>query len=223
MRKLLPGLLALAAAAGFSVWAYPQLPAQVATHFNLQGEPNGWSSRLMAVALVPAIGLVMALAFTFLPRIDPKKANYEKFGPTWWTIANAGLVLLALIHVVMLGKALGWPINMSRIVGLSVGGLFILIGNLMTRMRPNWFMGIRTPWTLSSDTVWRKTHRFGGIAFVIAGVCIAATGVLESRWALYAAIGMAIVAGLGSVVYSYVVWKGEQAGQGGEGSRAAGK
>jgi uncharacterized membrane protein len=99
--------------------------------------------------------------------------------------------------------------------------MFILIGNLMTRIRPNWFMGIRTPWTLSSDTVWRKTHRFGGVAFVIAGVCIAVTGLLGSGWALYAAIGTAVVAGLGSVVYSYVVWKGEQAGQ--MDSGAAGK
>lgn len=218
---MLPGLLALAAAAGFSLWAYPQLPARVATHFDLQGDPNGWSSRLMAAALVPVIGLVMAVVFTVLPKIDPKRANYEKFGATWWTVANAGLILLALIHVAMLGKALGWAVDISRIVGLSVGGLFILIGNLMTRIRPNWFMGIRTPWTLSSDTVWRKTHRFGGIAFVIAGVCLAATGVLESRWALYAAIGMAVVAGLGSVVYSYVLWRGEQAGQ--QGSGAAGR
>lgn len=211
MRKLIPGLLVIAAAAGFSVWAYPQLPAQVATHFDLQGEPNGWSSRLFASAFVPVLGIVLALLFTLLPRIDPKRANYEKFGATWWTVANAALMLLALVHVVTLGKALGWAINISRIVGVAVGGMFILIGNLMTRIRPNWFMGIRTPWTLSSDTVWRKTHRFGGVAFVIAGLCIAVTGLLESPWALYAAIGMAVVAGLGSVVYSYVVWKGEQA------------
>jgi len=221
VKKLLPGLLAITAATGFSLWAYPHLPAQVATHFNLQGEPNGWSSRLMAVALVPVIGIFMAFMFTFLPRIDPKKANYAKFGTTWWTVANAALILLALVHVAMLGKALGWAVDISRIVGLGVGGMFILIGNLMTRIRPNWFMGIRTPWTLSSDTVWRKTHRFGGVAFVIAGVCIAATGLLGSRWALYAAIGMAVVAALGSVVYSYVVWKGEQRGSGE--AREAGK
>ena len=221
MKKLLPGLLAITAATGFSLWAYPHLPAQVATHFNLQGEPNGWSSRLMAVALVPVIGIFMAFMFTFLPRIDPKKANYAKFGTTWWTVANAALILLALVHVAVLGKAMGWAVDISRIVGLGVGGMFILIGNLMTRIRPNWFMGIRTPWTLSSDTVWRKTHRFGGVAFVIAGVCIAATGLLGSRWALYAAIGSAVAAGLGSVVYSYVVWKGEQRGSGE--AREAGK
>ena len=123
---------------------------------------------------------------------------------------NAVLILLALIHVAMLGKALGWTINLTRIAALGLGGILVLLGNLMTRIRPNWFMGIRTPWTLSSDTVWRKTHRFGGVAFVIAGVCVAATALMASSWALYAALGLTGAAGLCSVVYSYLVWKGEQ-------------
>ena len=210
MRKLFPGLLVVAIAAGFSVWAYPQLPPVVATHFDLQGDPNGWSSRLFAAVLVPALGIVVALVFTALPHIDPKRANYAKFGPTYWTIANAVLAFVAAVHVLMLGKALGWPINMNRVASLGIGGLFVLLGNLMTRLRPNWFMGIRTPWTLSSDTVWRKTHRFGGIAFVIAGLCIAATALLESPWALYGGMGVGGAAALATVVYSYMVWKGEQ-------------
>jgi uncharacterized membrane protein len=170
VRKLVPGLLVVAIAAGFSLWAYPRLPALVATHFDLHGDPNGWSSRLVACVLVPALGLALAVMFTVLPRIDPRGANYAKFGPTYWTIANALLFLLAGIHVFSLGKALGWAIDMAHVASLGVGGLFVLLGNLMTRIRPNWFVGIRTPWTLSSDTVWRKTHRFGGIAFVIAGL-----------------------------------------------------
>jgi uncharacterized membrane protein len=214
MRKLMPGLVLLVAAAGFSLWAYPQLPAEVATHFDLQGEPNGWSSRLLAAVLVPALGLGLVLVFTVLPRIDPRRANYALFSPTYWTVANAVLVLLAGIHVLTLGKALGWTVDMGRVAGLAVGGLFILLGNLMTRIRPNWFMGIRTPWTLSSDTVWRKTHRFGGIAFAIAGICIAATAVFSFTWVRYAAFGTAGAAALGSVVYSYVLWKREQGAAG---------
>lgn len=220
MRKLMPGLLVLAAATGFSVWAYPQLPAEVATHFDLSGEPNGWSSRLFAVVFVPALGLLLCAVFTVLPGIDPRRVNYTKFGPTYWTIANAVLVLLAGMHFFSLAKALGWNIDMSRIAALGVGGLFILLGNLMTRLRPNWFMGIRTPWTLSSDTVWRKTHRFGGVAFVIAGLSIAATSLVASRWVLYGAIGVAAAAALGSVVYSYVAWKQEQDAAGPGGTRA---
>lgn len=210
MRKLIPGLLVIAAAAIFSVWAFPQLPAQVATHFDLQGDANGWSSRLFAAGFVPVMGIVLAFLFLVLPRIDPRRANYANFGPTYWTVVNAVLILLALIHVCMLGKALGWAIDITRVAALGLGGMLILLGNLMTRIRPNWFMGIRTPWTLSSDTVWRKTHRFGGVAFVIAGLCVSGTALMNSSWALYAALGMTGAAGLCSVVYSYVVWKGEQ-------------
>jgi uncharacterized membrane protein len=212
MRKLIPGLVVLAAAAGFSIWAYPQLPAEVATHFDLDGDPNGWSSRLVATILVPLLGLVMAGAFVVLPRIDPRRANYTLFSPTYWTIVNALLVLVAGVHVLMLGKALGWVVDMSRVAGLGVGGLFILLGNLMTRIRPNWFMGIRTPWTLSSDTVWRKTHRFGGVAFAIAGVCMVATAFVAAPWLRISAIVAVGAAALGSVVYSYVIWKREQNG-----------
>jgi immunity protein, SdpI family len=210
VRKLVPGLLVVALAAAFSVWAYPQLPAQVATHFNLHGQPNGWSSRLVAALFAPALGIALALVFTVLPRIDPRGANYAKFGPTYWTIANAVLVFVAALHVLSLGKALGWDVNMTRVASLGVGGLLVVLGNLMTRIRPNWFVGIRTPWTLSSDTVWRRTHRFGGWAFMIAGLCVAFTALLASPWALYGAIGVAGAAALGSVVYSYVVWKAEQ-------------
>jgi uncharacterized membrane protein len=212
MRKLIPGLLAVAAAAGFSVWAYPQLPAQVATHFDLNGDPNGWSSRLVASILAPGLGIVLAAVFTVLPRIDPRRANYVLFGATYWTIVNAVLVLLAGIHVFVLGKALGWVVDMNRVAALGIGGIFVLLGNLMTRIRPNWFMGIRTPWTLSSDTVWRKTHRFGGVAFVIAGLCMIATAFVASRWAFYGALGAVAAAALSSVVYSYLLWKSEQNG-----------
>jgi immunity protein, SdpI family len=210
MRKLIPGLAALIAAAGFSLWAYPQLPAQVATHFDLDGSPNGWSSRLVASILVPAIGLFLVGVFTFAPRLDPRRANYALFSSTYWIIVNAVLVLMGALHILMLGKALGWAVDMTTVVGLGVGGLFILLGNLMTRIRPNWFVGIRTPWTLSSDTVWRKTHRFGGIAFAIAGVCIAATALVHISWMRYAAFGVAAAAVLGSVIYSYLLWKREQ-------------
>lgn len=210
MRKLTPALLVLIAAAAFSFWAYPQLPAEVATHFDIQGDPDGWSSRLVAVVLMPAIALLLLGGFVLMPKIDPRRANYALFSPTYWAVANAALLLLLGMHVVVLGKAMGWNINMSRVVSIGIGGVFIVIGNLMSRVRPNWFMGIRTPWTLSSDTVWRKTHRFAGVAFLVAGLCFLASAFLNSAWTFYAAFGAAMAAALSSVVYSYIAWKREQ-------------
>ena len=210
MRKLIPGLAVLAAAVAFSVWAYPHLPARVATHFDLHGEPNGWSSRFWAAVLMPLIVLGLAVMFAVLPKIDPRQANYAKFGSTYWTIANATLILTSLIQVVVLGKALGWAFDATRVAFAAVGLLIALIGNLMTRVRPNWFVGIRTPWTLSSDTVWRKTHRFGGFAFVVAGLGMAVAALLAGRSALPWALAAVGAAALTSIVYSYVVWRGEQ-------------
>jgi uncharacterized membrane protein len=210
MRKMIPGLVAVLLAAGFGIWAYPQLPAEVATHFDINGDPNGWSSRSFAALMMPVLGVVLLLIFATLPRIDPRRANYSKFGSTYWTVANSVGILLAGLHIVMLGKALGWAVDMTRVVGLGLGGLLVLLGNLMTRLRPNWFMGIRTPWTLSSDVVWRKTHRFGGVAFVLAGLGVLGAAVARSGWALYSAFGLTGAAAVSSVVYSYVVWRGEQ-------------
>ena len=210
MRKLIPGLVLLLIAGGFSIWAYPQLPAQVATHFDLDGTPNGWSSRLTAVLLVPALAVLLVGLFTVIPRIDPRRANYALFTPTYWSILNAVLVLLAAIHLLVLGKAIGWEVDLGRVAGVGVGAFFVFMGNLMTRIRPNWFMGIRTPWTLSSESVWRKTRRFGEMAFAIAGACIAASTLVHVSWIRYSAFGLAVAAGLSSVAYSYLVWTREQ-------------
>ena len=157
MRKQIPGLLVLAAATAFSLWAYPRLPAEVATHFDINGVADDWSSRLFAAAMVPVVLGLMLVVITVLPKIDPRRANYSLFNPTYWTIMTTVMVLLLGIHVLMLGSALGWKVNMSRWGFIGIGAMLIVLGNLMTRVRPNWFMGIRTPWTLSSDTVWRKT------------------------------------------------------------------
>jgi len=209
MRKQIPGLLVLAAATAFSLWAYPRLPAEVATHFDINGVADDWSSRLFAAAMVPAVLGLMLVIVTVLPKIDPRRANYSLFNPTYWTIMTTVMVLLLGIHVLMLGSALGWKVNMSRWGFIGIGGMLIVLGNLMTRVRANWFMGSRTPWTLSSDTVWRKTHRFAGVAFVLAGCCFIAAAMLTVPWAQYAAFGATIAAGLSSVLYSYLVWRRE--------------
>jgi uncharacterized membrane protein len=210
MRRIGFGLLAWVAATAFSAWAYSRLPARVVTHWGLNGQPNGWSSRAFAVALMPAMMLALLLVFQALPRIDPLRRNYELHGGTYWTVVNAVFAVLAGVHLLTLGVNLGWPIRIETWVPLAVGLLFVVIGNLMSRMRPNWFMGIRTPWTLSSENVWRKTHRLGGYLFVAAGFVVAALGLVRAPWALAVLIGVALLAALIPVVYSYVLWRREQ-------------
>lgn len=219
MRKMAPGIVALLAALAFGIWALPDLPEQVVTHWGLNGEPDGWSSRTTAVFILPGFGLGLAVLLTFLPRIDPRRESFPEHAGTWWILGNGILVFLAVIHIAALGYGLGWPLPIARIVVIGVGALFVLIGNFMTRMRPNWFMGIRTPWTLSSEIAWRKTHRVGGYGFVGGGVLAILAGLLRPEWAHWIMLGSIGVTVIGAVIYSYFVWRGDTERAGAEAGR----
>ena len=209
MRKLWPGLAALAGAIIFSAWVYPRLPAEVVTHWGLDGQPNGWSSRLVACLVTPGIGMLLAALFAVIPRIDPRRESWAAHGQTYQLVVNGALILVAGMQVLVLGQALGWGVPIPRMMVAAVGGLFVLLGYLMPSMRPNWFMGIRTPWTLSSDTVWRKTHLVGRTCFMLAGLLLISTSLFSSR----VAVGLILVAvgaaAFTPVVYSWVAWKAE--------------
>jgi uncharacterized membrane protein len=210
MRSRWFGLVVAALAAALSVWAYPRLPATVATHWSLQGVPDGYSSRFWAVAVMPLVTVALTGLFNVLPKVDPRRDNYAKFLDSYWLIANAVLAFTAVAHALILANGLGYTVQVDRLLPLGVGLLLAFLGNYLTRIEPNWFIGIRTPWTLSSDTVWRKTHRTGGWLFVIAGMVIAA-GAFAPRAAFFPLFVATIVVAAGvPVVQSYVLWRREQ-------------
>src|SRR5260370_4606524 len=169
MRSRWFGLVIAALAVAMSVWAYPQLPPTLATHWSLNGTPDGFSSRLWALAIVPIVLVAMTVLFNVLPKVDPRRENYAKFLSSYWLIANAVIVFLLVAHAMVIAAGLGFSVKIDRLMPLGVGLLFVFLGNYLTRVEPNWFVCIRTPWTLSSDTVWRRTHRTGGWVFVIGG------------------------------------------------------
>src|SRR5213593_1274445 len=210
MRSRWFGLVIAVLAAVMSVWAYPRLPPTVATHWNLNGTPNGFSSRLVAVSIMPLVILAMTGLFNVLPNLDPRKENYAKFIHVYWLIANAVIVFIAVAHVLIISSALGFPVKIDRLMPLGIGLLFIFLGNYLTRVEPNWFVGIRTPWTLSSDTVWRKTHRTGGWLMVLAGFLVAACVFLPHGAFLPALLAALVIAAVIPIVQSYVLWKREQ-------------
>jgi uncharacterized membrane protein len=200
-------------AAAVSVWAYPRLPETVVTHWNLRGVADGYSSRVWAVALMPIVMLAMTGLFSVLPKMDPRRENYAKFLDSYWLIANAILVFIGVAHVLILANGLGYTVQVDRLLPLGVGLLFAFLGNYLTRIEPNWFIGIRTPWTLSSDAVWRKTHRTGGWLFVIGGIVIAA-GAFAPRGAFVPLfVCTMVVVVLIPVVQSFVLWKREKNGR----------
>jgi len=210
MRSRWFGLVVAALGAVVSVWAYGRLPETVATHWNLQGTPDGFSSRIWAVVLMPLVTVGLTSLFNVLPRVDPRRENYAKFLDSYWLIANAILVFTGVVHGLILANGLGYTVQVDRLLPVGVGLLFVFLGNYLTRVEPNWFIGVRTPWTLSSDTVWRKVHRTAGWLFVIAGIVIAA-GAFAPRSAFMPLFVVTIVAAAGiPVAQSYVLWKREQ-------------
>jgi uncharacterized membrane protein len=198
----------------FALAVYPRLPDRIPTHWNLHGVADGWGGRGSAF-LFPAIGTGIALLMLVLPRIDPRRANWEKFRDEVWLIVTVLLLFNAWVEVVALGAALGWRLNTSAAVLAGVGALLAVIGNYLPRIRSNWFMGIRTPWTLSSEQVWRDTHRVAGRTFVAGGVGMVLAGFIPGTLAQAVSIAAVVIAPLIPIVYSYRAWRREAAGRAG--------
>lgn len=210
MRRPWLGLVVAAVGLAVALWAWPRLPPRIPTHWNVRGVPDGYSPRLVAALLLPGVIVVLNGVFWVLPRIDPRRVNYDKFRDTYWLIANALCLFLLGVHVLVIANGLGYPIVMSRLLPVGMGLLFIVLGNYLSRVQPTWFVGIRTPWTLSSDAVWRKTHRTGGMTFVLAGLLMVGAAFLSPtvNWIV---LGIAVLAAVTvPVVQSYLLWRKEQ-------------
>lgn len=208
MRKWIPYLI-VAVAAIASVAVFSQLPDRIPDHNWGTGKPVGSSSRAVGAFTFPFILLLLTLLMQWLPRIDPRRANYSKFVGTFNAIFISIMLFLLLMHFALLAAALGYPVKFERWVPVGIGLLFIVLGNLMPRARPNWFIGVRTPWTLSSDRVWEKTHRLAGYVLVAAGLVVVVIGMTGARVTQFL-IGLVVcVATLSLVVYSYVEWRRE--------------
>jgi immunity protein, SdpI family len=208
MRKLVAPILILASVV-FSVAVWSRLPERMPVHWGLHGEVNGYGSRAEGAFLLPIIMLGLWLLLRFLPRIDPRRANYAKFADTYELLVDSLVTLFAVMHVALIGAALGWPVSMERIAPALIGLQFIVLGNALPRARPNWWFGIRTPWTLSNDRVWTRTHRVGGYLMAGAGVVLLIAAALPGTWTFALGVAAAITAGFGSLVYSYFAWKQE--------------
>jgi uncharacterized membrane protein len=192
----------------FGAAVYSRLPEQVPIHWNIDGQADGTAGRLAGVLLTPAISAGMWLLLLLLPRVDPRRAAYASFAGTYQLIINALMLFFTLVHAAVLGVALGWPLSVPQLLGAGTGLLFMVLGNEMGRLKPNWFAGIRTPWTLSDPENWRRTHRFGGKVFFVAGLLIAVTSLLLPPTAsTFVIIAGALGAAVLSIGYSYVFWR----------------
>jgi len=210
MKQWYPVVLALVAAA-MSAAVYTRLPETMAVHWDLDGNPNGWMPRAVGAAFGPVMILLLGFLMRVVPRIDPRAENYARFGEAYEVIVASVLVLMLVTHGIMLAIALGYRVSVARVVPALVGVLFVVIGNMMPLVRPNWWFGIRTPWTLSNDRVWTRTHRLAGFCMTGGGVLmIVAALVLPPSLGLPVLLTVAVAATVGPALYSYLTWKREE-------------
>ena len=185
--------------------AWPYLPERIPGHWGLNGQIDRYDAPA-TLWLMCAVGPLLSLGFQFLPRLDPKRENYEKFQPYYDFFGPLVPLLLLLCIAVTLSESL-WPgrINVARAIGLMVGVLFLIIGNMMGKVKTNWFMGFRTPWALSDPDVWNKTQRLGGWTFFLSGLSALVLSLLAPEEIFFVVFFAILIVGL---VLTYVMsWK----------------
>lgn len=191
-----------------SIYFYPRMPEQMASHWNARGQVDGYLPKLKGLFLIPFILIGLGLLFVAIPRIDPLKANIEKFRRYYDGFIILFFIFMLSIHFQVILWNIGIKISPNVILPIGLGVLFFYTGILFENAERNWFIGIRTPWTLSNEKVWSKTHKIGGKLFKIAGV-IAFLGVLFQKYALFFIIVPVILIAVYTIIYSYFEYQKE--------------
>lgn len=201
-------LLVILAALALGFYFYLNLPPIVPTHWGVNGQIDAWGSRNVTLFLPPALIIGMYLLFLILPHFDPKKENYQKFSGVYHGFKTAMMIFFLLIYVITGFSGLGYKLPVDKIITAMMGVLFLLIGGYLPKLKPNWFIGIRTPWTLSNETVWQKTHEVGGKLFMLEGLLVLLSLLLlKGVWLFSFFIISILLMVLFVFVYSYWLWR----------------
>ena len=175
---------------GLTILFYNKLPEQIPIHWNWAGKVDNYANKLYGAFFAPITMVLIWIGMLLLPNIDPKRANYKKFEPSYEIVIGVIVTFLFGFQMSIILVSLDYNISIDKIIMLMMGAMFIVIGNYLPKAKSNFFYGIKTPWTLSSDISWRKTHRLGGKLFVFSGILIIiSTLLLQKR---YQAIFMTI-------------------------------
>ena len=203
-------MLILAITLVASFYFYSVFPERVPVHWGITGQVDGWGSRATGAFVIPGMLVGMYILFLVLPYLDPKRERYEQFAKTYLTFRTLIISFLAVIYFIASLSALGYNISVGFWMPILVGLLFVFIGNFLAKVKMNWFMGIRTPWTMSSEEVWNKTHRAGSKMFILAGLLMMLTAFVAPIMKIVVFItAMVIILG-GTIGYSYWLYRKER-------------
>jgi len=189
-----------------AVWVYPHLPDKVPSHWNIHGQVDAYSSRAFGAFFEPLIVIGLYFLMLLMPLIDPKRDNYQRFSSAYTLLRWSLVILFSVLYVTTTLVALGYPVNVGLIVKAIISILFIIIGNFMGQFRHNYFVGIRTPWTLANEEVWQRTHRLGSKIWVIGGLVCLAMSVVNSSWGAIIFFVSLMCMTIIPIVYSYLIF-----------------
>lgn len=193
-----------------AAFIYPHLPEQIPRHWNFKGEVDAYWGRLYG-AFIPLVVIVACyFLMLFVPYLDPKKENYIRFTGAYTFIRWMLVLFLSLLYITTILAAMGYNLDMDLWVKAMVAVLFILIGNFMGQFRHNYFVGIKTAWTLADEDVWRKTHRLGAKVWVLGGIVCLIMAFVDNIWGAIVFFAAIIIMTLIPVIYSYVIFRKTQ-------------
>lgn len=199
-------LLVVAAAFVAGAYFYPSMPDMVASHWGAGGQVNGYMPKFWGSFLLPLMSLAIYGLFFLLPKIDPLKANYAKFRNYYDGFLLAFVLFMVYVYGLTVAWNLGMAFNMAMAIIPAFAAFFYIIGAVLENAKQNWFIGIRTPWTLSSEKVWDRTNKLGAKIFKAIAI-LSLVSIFFGPMAFTATIFLLFIAALYLVVYSYIIYR----------------
>lgn len=204
LNKVLLGIILFVMAG--TILIYPSLPDTIPTHWNIYGEVDGYSPKWMALIL-GSIPFIMSLLFWILPKIDPNRQSFLKFSKAYERVKILLILFLIVMQVVTLAVSLGYEIPIDLVVKLGIAIIFIVMGNYLGQVKPNYTFGIRTPWTLASEEVWTKTHRVTSYWMVSCGLLMIITSFIAGMIGFILYFGCILIPTIFSIAYSFYLYQ----------------
>ena len=209
-RLLLITMAMVAVMFAASAYAWFKLPAGVSipVHWGIDGRPNRFAGKTQGLLIMPFVVLGMAMLFRIIPVIEPRQRNLLRSFVAYRAVVLSVSGFMLVLHIAIIGNLLGiFSLDVASIAGLSMSVLFMAMGNYLSKVRSNFMFGIRTPWTLSSNIAWARTHRLGGrLIFAVGVVGLVLCPLLgPSGFRIFLSLGIATA--LFTVVYSWLVWR----------------
>ena len=185
------------------------MPDTIPTHFGPSGEPDAWGSKF-TVLLYPAILVLVTVLAVPMIKLDPKQDNYERFSKYYYNFLLGFALFFLAMEAANIAIAMGAAINVGSIICFVTGVLMFFVGNMMPKIKQNFFFGIKTPWALTDEENWFKTHRLGGKTFAAGGIAIMIAAFIPGESKIWILLAVVLVMVFVPFVYSYVIFKNKQ-------------